>query len=120
MKRSPLRRYKRINPISAKRRTRSGKPGKLGIVRLFGASMTDLRRRVFNRDKFLCQWCEDDGQICGKIVAWEGPNAGHLAHIVGRGAGGSDTEENTRTLCAYHHLVSEHNPKSVPAKKCAA
>lgn len=115
MKRSAPIRRSRINPISARLRKRIGKPGKLGIVRLYGAAMTTLRREVFERDEYRCQW-----EGCGVFVAWDGFNAGHLAHIISRGAGGSDTAENTRCLCAYHHLVIEHanggSGKVVPSK----
>jgi len=84
---------------------RSGVPGNLGRIRLKGEALTALRRRVFERDGWKC--CE-----CGRGCSWA---TGHLAHIIGRGRGGSDTEENTRLLCGdCHH--AEHNPKAVPPK----
>jgi 5-methylcytosine-specific restriction endonuclease McrA len=77
---------------------RSGVVGKTGRLRLKGKAMDALRWRVFQRDNWHCQ-------ECGRECSWE---AGHLAHIKSRGAGGSDTEENTRLLCmACHH--AEHN-----------
>lgn len=81
--------------------------GKLGIVRLKGAHLTQLRVDCFNRDQ---ERCVD----CGKRVAW---HLFHMSHIVGRGRGGSDVLENVRVLCSHCHLVNEHNPKSVPAKE---
>jgi 5-methylcytosine-specific restriction endonuclease McrA len=81
--------------------------GKLGRIRLKGGDLASLRRRVFVRDRWLCREC---GRGCGWVT-------GHLAHIVSRGAGGSDTEANTRLLCAECHM-KEHNchGKPLPAK----
>ena len=85
---------------------RSGVPGKLGRLRLKGKALESLRRRVFERDGWHCREC-----LVG--CSWD---SGHLAHIISRGAGGSDTEDNTRLLCGdCHH--AEHNPKAVPAFK---
>ena len=88
---------------------RSGVPGKLGRIRLKGAALEKLRRDCFVRDKYICVDCG-----CG--VEWSGWNAGHMAHIVSRGAGGSDTLDNVRTKCFMCHF-NEHNPKAVPRKK---
>jgi 5-methylcytosine-specific restriction endonuclease McrA len=84
---------KPIPRVSKARRARSGKPGKLGIIRLWGKDMEPLRTSVFLRD---CLRCRE----CGKDVTFA---TGHLAHIRSRGAGGSDTEENTRLLCGDCH-----------------
>ena len=84
---------------------RSGIPGKTGRIRLKGEALEGLRQRVFLRDKWTCQ-------DCGVVCSW---TSGHLAHIKSRGAGGSDTEENTRLLCIDCH-DREHRPKAVPAK----
>jgi 5-methylcytosine-specific restriction endonuclease McrA len=84
---------------------RSGVIGKTGRLRLKGEALAALRRRVFTRDKWCC--C-----VCGEPCGWV---SGHLAHIQSRGAGGSDTEENTRLLCAFCH-DAEHHPKAVPPK----
>jgi 5-methylcytosine-specific restriction endonuclease McrA len=85
---------------------RSGVVGKTGRIRLKGKALEELRIAVFQRDAFRCSECD-------RSVTWE---SGHLAHIISRGAGGSDTMENTRVLCSTCHLVGEHNPKSVPKK----
>ena len=79
---------------------RSGVVGKTGRLRLKGAALEQLRRRVFTRDKWTCQNC---GAVCG----WA---SGHLAHIQSRGAGGSDTEANTRLLCGDCHRAEHGNP----------
>lgn len=106
----------RPNPISKKRRARSGKPGKLGIVRLYGDDLQALRRECYVRDNGRCQW-EEDGVKCNKHLPFEGmtDRRAHMAHIRNKRNHG-DTLENVRILCPYHHLVSEHNPKSVPPK----
>lgn len=96
----------RLRSVSPKRRSRVGK---LGIVRLVGNDMKALRERVYDRDGGRCQW-KANGASCGLWMPKDGDlyTRAHLAHIVSRGAGGSDTEENTRILCWRHHLVSEH------------
>lgn len=48
---------------------------------------TDVRRRVYARDHFRCQWCARTWNL-------------QLDHIVPWSAGGSDDESNLRTLCA--------------------
>lgn len=87
--------------------------GKLGIVRLTEDDLTMLRVAVFVRDEFRCR-------RCGRRVSPHAPewaaNRAHMAHIVSRGAGGSDTESNCETCCRECHTVGEHNPKSVRAK----
>jgi 5-methylcytosine-specific restriction endonuclease McrA len=85
---------------------RSGVVGKTGRIRLTGKALEALRIAVFQRDVFRCSECD-------RRVTWE---SGHLAHIISRGAGGSDTMENTRVLCPDCHLVGEHNPKPCPPK----
>ena len=114
-------RRSRINPISATRRARSGVAGKLGIVRLYGADLTALRRRVYERDGGRCQymWDGDPNKKCNKLLPFDGDlfTRAHMAHIQGKGAGGSDTEANTRLLCYFHHIIVEHGGgKVVPAK----
>ena len=85
---------------------RSGVVGKTGRLRLKGQELADLRRRVFTRDGWMC--CE-----CGRVCSW---TSGHLAHIQSRGAGGSDTEENTRLLCRFCHFLEHAGGKPVPRK----
>jgi 5-methylcytosine-specific restriction endonuclease McrA len=86
------------------------KIGKLGIERRTGRHLDELRRDVFLRDNERCV-------ICKTRVIWQAGffDSMHLAHIRSRGAGGSDTPENVRTLCMRCHML-EHNPKSVPPK----
>ncbi len=55
MKKTPLKRKKRLNPVSNKNVTRTGK---LGIVRLRGEDLETLRQACFDRDDYICQKCE--------------------------------------------------------------
>ena len=92
---------------------------KAGVVRLTGKDMTQLRVDMFVRDKSCCvvcgKWCRFDADPLDPLD----PRSGHMAHIVPRSRGGSDTLENVRLLCRDDHLIGDHNPKSVPAKERA-
>lgn len=104
MKRTALKRY---TPLRARRNRPEVRIGKVtGKVRLSGLAIEALREKVYYRDGGRCQW---DG--CGKPVPLYGSvfTRAHLAHIVSRGAGGSDTPDNTRILCPPHHLIDEHS-----------
>ena len=72
--------------------------GKLGIVRLTGEDIRTLREQVALRDKNTCV-------VCRRWISWMD---GHMAHIVSRGRGGSDTLENCVWKCPACHLVKEH------------
>ena len=91
-------------------RARRNKPevviGKVsGKVRLSGSAMENLREIQYRKAGGRCQWPE-----CGKLLPLYGSvfTRAHLAHLQSRGAGGSDSIENTRILCPPHHLISEH------------
>lgn len=92
-------------PIRSKKKplVRIGKVS--GKIRLSGLAMEALREAVYYRDGGRCQW-----KGCGKVLPLYGSvfTRGHLAHIIPRSIGGSDTKENTRLLCAEHHLGDEH------------
>jgi 5-methylcytosine-specific restriction endonuclease McrA len=99
---------KRSGPIARhtpprKRKPRSGEVtvGKTGRVRLRGKALESLRRACFEHDRYRCQ-CNP---TCGVAVTWE---SGDMAHIVSRGAGGSDVLSNVKTMLHEHHLAS-HN-----------
>lgn len=87
--------------------------GRLGITRLTGDDLTQLRTDCFVRDKFRCTEC---GRRVSPFVPEWADNRAHMAHIVGRGAGGSDCLSNVTTKCKDCHSVREHSPKAVPAK----
>lgn len=124
MKRSPLpprktqlKRYARISPVSRKRLKRSGRPGKAGIVRLYGKDLRALRRQCFERDRFRCV-------ICGCLVAWDRKEAEDLGLPVGEMAhkktkrNNGDTLDNVETMCRADHSKS-HNCGGKPLPKKA-
>jgi hypothetical protein len=120
VKRTPLKRKSRVNPVSKKRRQRSGKAGKLGIVRLYGTDLESLRRECFERDEYRCQHILKLGRKkvkCLRVVRWEQghEDSGHMAHIGNKRMYG-DVISNVVAKCPNCHLVLEHNPKSVPPK----
>jgi 5-methylcytosine-specific restriction endonuclease McrA len=51
-----------------------------------------LRRRVLERDRWLCQFCGHRQQL-------------DIHHIIPRSRGGSDSEDNLITLCRTCHGV---------------
>jgi len=109
MKRSgPIRRY--TPPRKRKPRKGDVTVGKLGRVRLRGKALEALRRACFERDRYRCQ-CSPS---CGVAVTWE---SGDMAHIVSRGAGGSDVLSNVVTMAHFHHLASHNcDGKPLPPK----
>jgi len=85
--------------------------------RLRGKDLEKLRKDCFKRDRHTCTDCGErvfDG-------LWEGhPRKAHMAHVVGRGRGGTDVLSNVATKCGTCHMVKEHNPKPCPPKRSAA
>ena len=109
----------RIPPISAKRRQRSGKPGHLGIIRLYGADMQALRLEAFERSGGRCEMQWNDRR-CDYPISFENFE---LAHVVSRGAGGSDTLDNVLCSCKWRadghpgcHVLS-HNTGGTPCPR---
>jgi len=101
MKRTPLKRS--TTPIR-KRKYRKGEEtiGKTGRIRLRGKKLEELRYARFLRDN---ETCLDCGKKVYYTARFDGdPDAYDMAHIVSRGAGGSDTIENTKTLCHACHM----------------
>lgn len=92
---------------------RSGVVGKLGRVRLKGDDLEALRLERFDLDRWRCVDCR---RIVRDDVPDWAANKAHLAHMIGRGRGGSDTIANTRTKCGECHFRHEHNPKVVRRK----
>jgi 5-methylcytosine-specific restriction endonuclease McrA len=71
-----------------------------------------IRHRVFIRSDERCEEChrfiiEEPGE-------W---SSMHLHHRKSRGAGGGWELDNLQALCIACHLISAHNPKSVPKKE---
>lgn len=105
---------KTIRKVSKKRKSRSGKVGKTGIVRLYGKDIEPLRLECFERDGGQCV-------VCRMILIYEPdsifqPNAYHMSHKRNKKNHG-DVISNVESLCSGCHLVGIHNPKSVPPKR---
>ena len=83
-------------------------------MRLTGHALTALRDERFALDNFRCVNC--GRKVNDDLPDWDKRKA-HLAHIISRGAGGSDTIENTRTKCRDCHLELEHAGGKVVARK---
>lgn len=73
-------------------------------IRLTGRAYTLLRMEVYKRDGRCCVDCH-------KFLQFE---EAHLCHIISKGAGGSDTPENTQIKCADCH-IKEHGPRWGPS-----
>ena len=103
--------------MKVKRRARSGQPGKLGIIRLYGPDLEKLRDKCWERDRGICQKC---GIALYRDSRFDGdPQAYHMAHIRNKRMYG-DTLENVRALCGCCHTGdrAEHNcgGKPLPRK----
>lgn len=81
-----------------------------GRIRLSGAEMNALRSKVMDDSGMRCKEC--GRRVFDDVADWM-PNKAHLAHIVGRGRGGSDTRENVEIRCGECHFRFEHQPKAV-------
>ena len=107
------------NPISKKRRARSGKAGKLGIVRLYGDDMLKLRGIAFLRSEGRCEMRDGHGVRCGYPITFENSE---LAHVRNRRMFG-DTLDNVLMSCKERfdgrlgcHALS-HNAGGKPCPK---
>ena len=100
---------------SIKRSTKRIRPKKHAQVRVGKVtSCIRLSGKALEELRFVC-WVRDDGrcQRCFIQTYYEArfdgdPLAYDMAHIIGRGAGGSDTLDNVRTLCHRDHMT-EHS-----------
>ena len=106
---NPIRR----SPLRPKaRKTRISMPWRRPKVRLDAAGMKQLRTFAFNRSN-----AENaiDGERCDTRLYW---GSFHLAHIEGRGRGGSDAPENVLAACpACHDADTNHRRKLEPHKE---
>ena len=105
----------RINPISKKRRNRSGIPGKLQIVRLYGEALTELRWEAFRRSEGRCEM-QRFGQRCNYPITFENSE---MAHVQNRRMYG-DVIDNVLMSCKHRrdgdpgcHVLS-HNSEGKP------
>jgi len=97
---------------SIKRRTKKRpavRVGHLGIVRLSGSALEQLRNDCFDRDRGRCQVCHELLYFYPRYA--DDPWAYDMAHIVSRGAGGSDELSNVKSLCHKDHML-EHTKGS--------
>ena len=108
MQRTPIQRRTRLQaktaisrsgPIKAKRRKGAVKVGKhTGKIRLYGARLEGLRRKVYERSG---GWCESKiADDCWRSVTWD---TGHMHHKKHRSLGGSDTMRNCIFICPACH-----------------
>lgn len=58
------------------------------------------RKRVFERDNYLCQMCLAENRVTA--VELHGPKHGVCDHIVPKSQGGSDEYDNLQTICQRH------------------
>lgn len=80
------------------------------VIRLTGDDLESLRELVWQRDGHHCV-------KCGKWVALNADDSFKkmdLAHIKSRGAGGSDTADNTYCSCHCCHIGKSHNAGGKP------
>jgi len=68
-------------------------------IRLNGREMSELRQNAFARSEGECE-NSIEGERCPARISWQ---TFHLAHIVSRGRGGSDTLENVLACCQLCH-----------------
>jgi 5-methylcytosine-specific restriction endonuclease McrA len=76
-----------------------------GKIRLDRAGMAGLRWKVFERAGYRCENKLRGGRRCLNKFVWQ---TFQLHHIISRGQGGSDTEENTMALCVWCHADTHH------------
>ena len=89
--------------------------GKLGIIRLDGEDLTKLRMACFVRDDFQCTEC---GRYVNPSAPEWADSRAHMAHIIGRGAGGNDSLENVKTMCKGCHIDKQHAYGPSMTKPC--
>jgi 5-methylcytosine-specific restriction endonuclease McrA len=88
----------RYTPIRRKRATPRRRKT---VVRLTGEAMQQLRLERWRYDRGYCQNCSIETYLNPR---WDGDGKAYdMAHIKSRGAGGSDTLDNVRTLCHACH-----------------
>jgi len=84
--------------------------GKLGIVRLTGIDLADLRARCFDRDGGECQNCGKRLYINARFAG--DPDAYDMAHVRNKRMYG-DAMDNVRALCHRCHMLEHAGGKSI-------
>lgn len=98
--------YGKRNRVKPKGKRRKRKK-KLRPGRLDAAGMKALREERYEKDEGKCVDCGRHFPLEGSVFVRM-----HLAHVLGRGAGGPDTLENTVSKCFHDHIIKEHGLKS--------
>lgn len=104
---------KRIRDLCAAARKISGTMNpnpKHKPIRLKGKAYTKFRKAVHDRALGRCESC---GCYAPLLVdgCFDVFTCGHVSHIVGRGAGGSDTLDNAKWECHDCHILGKHGPQ---------
>lgn len=79
--------------------------GRSASQRGYGAAWRKLRKRILERDNWLCQVCMSTGQVS---------QASAVDHIKPKSKGGTDDERNLQSICETCHKAktseeSQHN-----------
>lgn len=107
---NPIRR----SPLRPKpREHRESMPWRRPKIRLNGQEMKALRREAFARSEGRCE-NDIEGQRCPTRITWLFSN---LAHLVGRGRGGSDELSNVLMTCPKCHDDDTHNRRKLQPHK---
>ena len=101
IKRSPLRPQAREHKESM--------PWRRKKVRLNGREMAQLRQEILQRSHYQCE-NSIEGERCTEIINW---GDFHLAHIVSRGRGGSDSMDNVLACCRDCHFEDTRNRRKL-------
>jgi len=106
------------SPLKPKpREHKESDPWRRKKIRLSGSEMGKLRQDVFVRSEGQCEnsfaaRAPLSSKRCATKIFW---GTFHLAHIISRGRGGSDTPENVLATCPdCHELDTKNIHKLVP------
>lgn len=66
----------------------------------YGYAWQKLRKRILERDKYLCMLCAEQGRLS---------EATDVDHIINKAKGGTDDESNLQSLCAPCHKEKTSN-----------
>jgi hypothetical protein len=107
---NPIRR----SPLKPKaRKARTSMPWRRPKIRLNAAGMRELRTFAFDRSNAQCE-NSIDGERCDTRIYW---GSFHLAHMEGRGRGGSDIPENVLAACPTCHDDDTHHRRKLEPHK---
>jgi hypothetical protein len=84
---------------------------KIKAIRLEGKEYTKFREEVFLHFGGICQDCKKFFPLRDNSGQFDLFNCGHVSHIKGRAAGGSDTLDNVKWRCFGCHNRGIHGLK---------